>query len=187
MNHTPTCHLNPNGHNLVVVTVFHGIASHFYKRVASWIMAIMIMNIGIVLLIHGNMFDTNLSYTFMGRIAEEHTWAYGCLGVGLLRLTGLVVNGGFKNFRWSAHMRSIGSGLSCLIWLQIAIGFMVAPQTGLGMAIYPFLLILDAYNSYVAAQEAGADAKVLIDEKECGKALERLKITPRNGDLRKDG
>jgi hypothetical protein len=46
-------------------------------------------------------------------------------GVGL-RLIALTINGTFRGFAFSPHIRGFGSLVGVVVWLQISLGFLVA-------------------------------------------------------------
>jgi hypothetical protein len=106
----------------------------------------------IVLTWHPALFDTAPSYSAMADLFSQNTWAIICLIVGGGRLTVLAINGAWRR---SPHMRAASAFLSCFVWYQISIGLLQAETGGTGLAVYPVLLCLDAFNAIRAFGEAG--------------------------------
>lgn len=131
-----------------------GITNHFMMRVSDWALALILFNFGIVLLSNRNIFD-NPDYAGMYRVATKALWGTLCITVGIIRIAALTINGTYPSFRWSPHIRTVAAFMSCFAWLNICIGFYVAPTPTAALAVYPYLLLLDIYNTFLAASEAG--------------------------------
>lgn len=140
---------------MIVVRLADGIKEHFPARASEWALALILVNWGYVLLLPGDSFIR--SGNTLGSFMTESMWGWACLFMGFSRLIALFVNGTFKGFRHSPHVRAIMSFLSCGFWFMITIGLMQTSSTGL--AVYPVLLLLDYYN----AARASRDAR-LVDE-----------------------
>jgi hypothetical protein len=150
--HTRPTHLALNIAH-VVARVMGGASHNITLRIGSWFLSMMLTSWGLLLLIHPILF-LGPGYIGLIRLAPEVVWGWSAMTIGLIRLVALIINGTFISFRWSPHVRFVMDVLSCFIWFQITLGF-AAAGTGTGLAIYPFLFLFDAYNSMLAASEAG--------------------------------
>jgi hypothetical protein len=140
--------------DVVAFPLVRGITGHFALRVQDWVLAAMLFNFGMVLSGPSNMF-ANPVFAGLARIADEHVWAIFCLVVASIRLAALGVNGTYPRFRWSPHIRATAALLSIFCWFNICLGFWLAEIPTTGIAIYPYILLFDVYNTYLAASEAG--------------------------------
>lgn len=140
---------------MLIVKVAQGIKSHLPARAAEWALGAILFNWGWILLLPRETMGRQ-AYELMLAIAPEPAWGIGCLVIGAIRLIALVINGTFADTaysRFSPHVRTAMSGLSCFFWLQIVLSFALAPP-GTGIAVYPVLLVLDLYSAYRAAGDA---------------------------------
>ncbi|MCO6386255.1 hypothetical protein [Aliihoeflea sp. 40Bstr573] len=129
----------------------------FPARASEWALSGMLMGWSVILTINEDLFATGASYAKMAELADQETWATLCLYAAALRLLMLLVNGAWRR---SPHLRALGAFIACGFWFQITIGFIQAGTVSTGLAVYPFLLLLDSYNAVRAAGEAGLSDKV---------------------------
>lgn len=122
----------------------------FPSRVSEWTLASILASWGLMLLRPEVTFATSPSYVGLERIAAEDTWGWFCLIAGVIRLMALTINGIWKP---TYHIRSALAFLSCFFWLQISLGFMASGNASTGLAVYPWLLMLDIYSTYRAARD----------------------------------
>lgn len=122
----------------------------FPQRVSEWALASILCSWGLMLLRPESTFATSGSYIGLARLAAEDTWGWFCFIAGALRLTALAING-----LWTPtyHIRSLLAFLSCFFWFQISLGFMASGNATTGLAVYPWLLLLDTYSTYRAARD----------------------------------
>jgi hypothetical protein len=142
---------------MIIVRIARGIHDHFPARMSEWGLAVMLLNLGLVLGQPNDTMQTSPSLSGLLRIAPEHVWAWALLLIGSVRLLALVVNGTFADTlygRWSPHVRSVLSFLSCFFWMNITVGLTLSEMTGTGIAVYPVLLLMDGYNTVRAAGDA---------------------------------
>ena len=147
-------------HDLIIVSMIHGIAGHFPVRVTCWVLSAILLNMGFVLVGRPDFFHEQKVYLFMARVGSPEFWGITCILLGILRVLSLIINGTVPWFHWTPHMRSGLATLSCLIWFQFTIGFLTTPLSGLGVAVYPFLLLLDFYNAFMASIEAASEVNI---------------------------
>lgn len=139
----------------MIVRIVKGVTNHFPIRVTDWLSAAMLVNFGLVLLSPANTFAASPAYAMMARVAPEEAWGLVSLFVGLIRIAALLVNGTFPRFRWSPHIRFVASMLSCFVWFQVAFGLELSGSVTTGLAVYRYLVVLEIYNVYLTASEAG--------------------------------
>jgi hypothetical protein len=135
--------------------VLHGSTHNFALRVSDWTVACMLMVFGSILVGPQQTFQSTNAYAFLAQMASETAWGWLCILVATCRLAALIANGTFDNFRWSPHVRFLAALGTCFLWFQISLGMMLSPVWPTGLAVYPFLFLLDLYNSFLAASEAG--------------------------------
>lgn len=129
--------------------IFLHIRKHFGARTSEWILACILASWGLMLLRPENTFLDERVYLTLTRIASETVWGWMCLGCGLLRIAALIVNGSWVPSTY--HLRSLTSILSCFFWFQITLGLMASGVASTGLAIYPWLLVLDVICCHRAA------------------------------------
>lgn len=143
---------------MIILRIYRGIHDHFPARRSEWVLAGILVAWGLILLPPSPAFEESLVWAQMAVMASERTWAVTAIAIGLFRLAALIVNGTFSSTwygRWSPHVRSLASFLSCFLWLQISFGLWAGSATTTGLAVYPGLLVLDLMNVVAAASDAG--------------------------------
>lgn len=128
----------------------------FPLRATEWMLAGITVTMGVVLLGNLSLFETSHGLKILTRILP-HTLAAGLiLTVGVIRTMALVINGAW---RASPHLRALCAFLSTFVWLQIVFSLFTGNVIVLGMAVYPWFLIMDIGNVFRAA----ADARIADD------------------------
>lgn len=122
----------------------------FPLRVSEWVMAVILVNIGFVLLLNPEIFALP-QHSAMARWANVYVWGWGCLLMGAVRFAVLVINGAW---RASPHIRAVTAFLACFVWLEILLGLGASGVASIGLAVYPWFLVLDTYNVFRAASDA---------------------------------
>lgn len=123
----------------------------FAVRASEWALALMLLNWSIVLSASPDLFAANSSYAPMASLMPQDTWVLVCFLAGAGRLIVLMINGAWRR---TPHLRAAGAFVACFFWFQISLGFAQAEIWGTGMAVYPVLLALDAYNVIRAITDA---------------------------------
>lgn len=136
---------------MFLASVSHSLRSTFPARASEWALGIMLFNWGMVLMIDPGLFDDKPAFHGLDAIMSQPSWMRLCLAIGGVRLIVLAINGAWRR---SPHMRACAAFVSCFFWFEITIGF---AQTGLGtgVAVYPVLFFLDAFNAIRSMGEAG--------------------------------
>lgn len=121
----------------------------FEARASEWALAAITVCLGLVCLLNLDLFD-NPIYHYLRTWANPEIWGSIFVLIGASRLTVLFINGGYWR---TPHFRSIFAFTCCFLWFQLSLGF--ASNLGFGLAVYPWLFFLDAYNALRAGREAG--------------------------------
>lgn len=126
----------------------------FPRRVVEWGMSYILLSWGAVVLMTPGQFEAATSGAYEGwaSIAPQHAWGFGAFSVGMSRLASLYVNGAHVR---SPVARTFCGFLSMFFWFMIVVGLLKGSgpiQTGL--AVYPWLMVADAYAVYTASGDA---------------------------------
>lgn len=133
----------------------------FPLRVAEWAAAGILITLGVVLLNNPEIFGL-VQHEAMRRLAPQPVWGWACFVVGLIRFMALVINGAW---RASPHIRAVCAFMSCFVWLQFSLGLAASSVVTTGLAVYPWLLLLDIHNVF----RASADARLADERARAGK------------------
>lgn len=129
----------------------------FPGRASEWALGLMLFGWSIVLTMNPDLFAEGRSYTELARWAEQDTWAMICLMIGGGRLLVLAINGAWRR---SPHARAAAAFISCFFWFQVTLGLLGAGTGGTGLAVYPVLFLLDAFNAIRTIGEAGRTDRI---------------------------
>ena len=124
----------------------------FPARASEWALGAMLFNWSVVLSLNPTLFEEGRSYSELARWMSQDAWVWLCLAVGGARLLVLAINGAWRR---SPHARAIAAFVSCFFWFQITLGMIGAGTWSTGLAIYPVLFMLDAFNAIRSMGEAG--------------------------------
>lgn len=136
-------------------TLLLHIRAHLRPRLMEWMHSIMLVLWGSILLRPDDTFGSSPAFVGLARIASEDVWAWTVIGVGLLRVTALLING---LWRPSYTVRAVTSFLSLFIWFTISLGLLASPHATTGLAIYPVLCLFECVNLYYSTLD-GAFAR----------------------------
>ncbi len=147
-----------NDHALIV-RVYRGIADHFPTRWTEWAMLWPTFGLWIALQLQPDMFSTSPSFSHVASWATERQWI-AIFGLAMLcRFAALVINGTFKGFEFSPHIRAGASLVGVLIWSQVSLGFLTAFLFG-GGALSGFVgwslpVLLELMNTWRSWMDVG--------------------------------
>ncbi|TIR24043.1 MAG: hypothetical protein E5X34_13395 [Mesorhizobium sp.] len=145
---------------MIILRIAGGIRAHFGIRVTEWIMAAALFMFSTVLLLDPKTFDTSTGFAVIAMYGDEFFWGNLCLAAALFRLIALTVNGTFKQFPYSPHLRAGASLASAVFWGQIALGILVAKLLlggGVtGVVAYSTLMAIEMWNVIRAWADVGA-------------------------------
>ncbi len=129
----------------------------FPTRASEWALALMLFLWSVVLTLNPDLFVETQSFKPLSRLVDQQTWAILCFVVGGGRLIMLAINGAWRR---TPHLRTGAAFISCVFWFQISVGLFESGTFGTGLAVYPVLLFLDAYNCIRAARDAGSSDRI---------------------------
>lgn len=132
--------------------VYIRLRHRFGPRLTEWLVAAQTALWGVALLLPARTFD-GPAYMFFRSVTSEEGLGVVMLGLGLLRLAGLVVNGARKNV--TPWIRVFSASLGFLIFVGISTGFAFAGVVDPWIAIYPAIAFVELINIYRAAHDAG--------------------------------
>lgn len=147
---------------MITIYSWQSLRRTFEARASEWALAWMTVSLGIVSLINPQLFETP-GFNKIVRIAEPMVWMIGFMTVGILRLSVLFINGMWWR---TPHFRCAFAFLTCFLWFNVSIG--LAVNQSFGLAIVPWLFLLDAYNSIRSGKEAGIAQYLQENKKETG-------------------
>lgn len=139
--------MDDQGHTMIVVRF----QQTFPLRIAEWLMSAILIGWGVILALNSDVFARSPAMVELAHNAPQGYWAVGMLALGLMRFAMLVVNGAW---RASPHLRALGAFLTCFVWLQISFGLARSGVPNVGLAVYPWFLLLDTYNVFRAMSDA---------------------------------
>lgn len=137
---------------IVIRRITHGMIDHFPQRVTEWGMAWPALGMGIALRMQPGMFQTSPSFSRLALVATQQTWALIVLLCCLARVIALVINGNFRTFPYTPHIR-LAASLACLFfWSRYCLGFLDAALghggAWSGVIAYSTFVILELVNCY---------------------------------------
>lgn len=121
---------------------------HFRVRVTDWFLSAILFSWGITVLFLDPAVWAGPEYSGLARIAPQELWAAVAVGLGLVRLLALFVNGAVRR---SPELRCAGAFLAIFIWVQISLGLLTSDTAGVAVAVFPWLAFADMFNVYRAA------------------------------------
>lgn len=147
---------------MIILRVYRGVADHFPIRVSEWLMLWPAFGLWVALQSSPDMFQTSPSFAYLAAWANEGTWS-AIIGLcGVARLTALTINGTFKGFAFSPHIRAGASIIGVLIWSQISLGFFMAfvnaGGAASGVVAWSTMVLLELVNSYRSWSDVGKNA-----------------------------
>lgn len=124
---------------------------HFKIRAMDWLLSAILFSWGFCLLFTDPRVWQMPTFSGLAQFADQATWAWGTLAVGLLRLCALFVNGAVRR---SPHVRGFLAFASCFVWVQLSLGLAWSDIAGPGLGIFPWLALADGFNTLRAAADA---------------------------------
>lgn len=130
--------------------IFLRIQQHYRERLTEWQNALIMTGWGALIAVPFPTFATSASYgAFTG--IDETTLGLVVFALGILRLTGLVVNGARQ--RVTPWMRLAGAGAGFFLFFGLSIGFTFAGNYNTGSWVYGILAVIEAVNVFAASKD----------------------------------
>lgn len=85
-----------------------------FYRALDWFLGLYILHLGVTLLQAGN----QIPYAILMERMPEAGWMAICLGLGIIRVAALIINGYWRK-GWSAAMRAGAAILAAVFWSQV--------------------------------------------------------------------
>lgn len=137
-----------------------GVANHFRVRASEWTMLWPTFGLYFVLMNDPTMFRTSPSFSVLADWADETTWALFVIASGIARLAALTINGTFRGFVFSPHIRAGASLIGVAIWSQVSLGFLMAWLTAGGAAsgviAWSTMVLLEIINTHRSWADVGS-------------------------------
>lgn len=113
-------------------------------RASEFTLGLILLAMSAVLAFNTTLFADQVAiYRGFMRYLDQPSWALLCAVVGGVRLVVLSINGFWHR---SPLLRAICAYISCGVWILLSSGVYASGTYGLGLAIYPVLLLSDSYN-----------------------------------------
>lgn len=137
--------------------IFSSLRETFPARASEWALATMLFGWAVVLSSNPDLFSETRSFAGLAQFADQKVWAWMCLFAGGGRLMFLAINGAWRR---TPHLRALTALITCFFWFQITAGLLWAESSSTGLAIYPVLFFLDAFNVIRAMGDAGSADRI---------------------------
>lgn len=147
---------------IILRRVYDGVADHFKIRASEWIMLWPAFGLWAALQFSPDMFDTSPSFSVLASWGEESTWSFVVVAAGLARLGALTVNGTFRGFTFSPHIRAAASVIGAGVWSQVSLGFAAAaivsggaPSGAIAWSTLVWLEVINTHRSLADVSKQG--------------------------------
>ncbi|MHB2265638.1 hypothetical protein [Aliihoeflea sp. PC F10.4] len=147
---------------MIIVRVIRGVTDHFPIRVTEWIMLWPSFLLWASLVGTPDMFDVSPSYAYLAYWADEAVWAMLIGLCAVVRMLALTINGTFKGFAFSPHIRATASIISVIVWSQVSLGFLMAwlnvGGAPSGVVAWSTMVLVEVVNTYRSWADVGKNA-----------------------------
>jgi hypothetical protein len=123
----------------------------FRERMPEWALATGMVGWGLLTLASSHLFSQQPYFFPLLAIMRQDAWGTLVLGIGIVRLLFLVINGAWRP---SAHIRAVGCALGTMLWASLFIAALNLTWLSPTTAIYAVLLALDMISLWFAAGDA---------------------------------
>lgn len=134
------------------VGLWISIKHRFGPRFPEWMLAAIIFLWGVTMLLPAETFADD-NWSFFRSVMSESSWGWTMMLLGMLRITGLIINGARKNV--TPWIRVVSAGCGFIVWVGITVAFALSGVVSTWMVIYPVLAVTELVNIYRAAFDAG--------------------------------
>lgn len=131
---------------------FSSLRETFPTRAPEWALAMILSLLTVIMISRPNFLADVPSFSLIVQIADQYTWIFLCMFAGGGRLVVLAING---MWRRTPHLRAAAAFIASQFWFLTTAGALQADGLPAGLAIYPVLFLLDAYNAVRCLGDAG--------------------------------
>lgn len=128
-------------------------------RDLEWFAAFMTVAFGAVLALPGHTFETGLQWQRFAAIMPEGGWATLMVGLALVRMAALTING---RWRRTPLLRAMCAILGAAVWGYVAM-LMYAPSLGgiqTGVGVYSVAALADIWSAWRSGRDIPVAARV---------------------------
>lgn len=111
---------------LILRRISSGIIDHFPIRKSEWVMGLAALGMAYVFRLQPDMFSIGKSFQVLATMAPEIIWGIAAMVIAIMRGFALGVNGTFKGFGYSPHLRLTASVFGLMYWSQFLLGVLIA-------------------------------------------------------------
>ncbi|AWN35699.1 hypothetical protein [Methylobacterium radiodurans] len=135
--------------------LWRGVIGHFRLRFPEWWAMGELLLFGWTLYSAVPVFAVSPNMTVMAAWMSEETWGECFLAVAAIRFAALAVNGTFRGFRFSPHIRAASSFVAIFLWLQVSWAMLLSGVGGTGLRTYAWVAALELFNFICAIRDTG--------------------------------
>ena len=125
----------------------------FRLRRTEWVAAVQMLLWGMVLLLPNEVFASP-SFALFSSFADETTWGVVAFVLGVLRLTGLIVNGARRKV--TPWVRLLTALAGCGFFTAVTLCFAASGNMSTWLAAWPVAAVVEVFNIYDTARDARA-------------------------------
>lgn len=134
------------------LVIFQDLSEHVSIRKLEWLMAGLMMHLGIQLFLEPGIVSQTSLYNILTYYASQYWWAGVFVVVGLVRFLVLIFNGRYLR-SGSAHLRRVLSGLSFLILTAFAFSLDIADKGPTSSLLCKWLAFGELANVWQASSD----------------------------------
>ena len=142
---------------MIFAHITRSLRDTFPGRASEWALGFMLFGWAVILAANPDLFTEGMGYRGLAAVFHQQVWMWLCLVVGGGRLIVLAINGAWRR---SPHLRGTAAFISCFFWFEVTVGIIQTGLVNTGLAIYPVLFLLDAFNAIRAMGEAGLSDRI---------------------------
>ncbi len=143
---------------VILVRIYRGVKDHLNIRWSEWLMLYPTFGMWIALNLDPHMFDKSASFAYLRTYFDEGTWALILGFAGLVRVFALLINGTFKGFGISPHLRALAALIGVAIWSRYSMGLVLAAVHSdgalSGVVAWSPMVIIEVINLHRALTDA---------------------------------
>lgn len=128
------------------------IQHRFGPRILEWFISFVMVQWGVVLLLPFDSMESP-AWAFMRSVASEESWGLFFTLTGMIRLSGLIVNGSLP--RVTPHIRIYAAMFGFMVWTGVSYSFAVSGVFSTWIAVYPSFAFAELINIYRASLDGG--------------------------------